>query len=271
MNFTALLFALATFAYGTSLQPVCEETKVIKLTEDNMVSLRTVVSDESASKLISDLSKIKGDEVYIYLATPGGSITAGNHIIQHMNAMVADGKKVSCIAEYAFSMGFVIFQACPTRYVMNQTIIMQHQASLGVQGPIKQAANRFKLVEKLEKQSNEMQARRLGLTQQEFHDFYEHDGWLYGPEIVERNAGDEIVNVMCDLDTSKNEKVRVWTWFGPVDLEYSICPLIHSLRNWTFVKNEKSVDEKIANDLKTVLGHYDVSKFIDISKSIAEY
>ena len=150
-------------------------------------------------------------------------------------------------------------------------MLFQHQASLGVQGPIKQATNRFKLVEKLEKQSNEMQAARLGLSQQEFHDLYEHDWWLYGPEIVEQNAGDEVVNVMCDLDMNKTEKIRVWTWFGPVDLEYSLCPLVHSLKNWTFVKDESLVNKEIANDLKTLVGYHDVSKFIDIVKSIVEY
>lgn len=237
--------------------------KIIKLAENNFVTLRGQIDENSASTFISDLSKIKSNDIYIYLVTPGGSIVAGNHIIQHMNAMTATGKKISCIADHAYSMGFVIFQACPTRYVMDHTIIMQHQASFTIQGPVKQATNRFKLFEKLEKQNNEMQSKRLGLTKEEFHDAYVHDWWLYGKEIIEEKAADELVNVLCDLDMDKSHKTKVDTWFGTFEVEYSLCPLIHAAKNVTLLKNATLIERKISADIDIIMGHYDNNKLID--------
>lgn len=132
------------------------EIETVKLKDNNFVSIRGKIDEDSASRFIYDIMKIKNDKIYIYLNTPGGSIMSGNTIIQTIESLKQSGKKLICIADHAYSMGFVIFQACPTRYIMPHSIIMQHQASLQLDGPIKNVKNMVKLIENIDIKANEM-------------------------------------------------------------------------------------------------------------------
>ena len=140
------------------------QNKILKLHEDNFVTLRGRIDEESASRFISDVMKLKGDKIYVYLVTPGGSIVSGNSIIQLIDTLSSIGKEIICIADHAYSMGFVIFQSCPKRYIMPHSIIMQHQASLSISGPLENVKNNLKLVEKIDKKANQRQSQRLNLT-----------------------------------------------------------------------------------------------------------
>lgn len=240
---------------------------LVVLEKDNTVVLRGQVNDKSATEVIRKMQSVVEKDIYLYLLTPGGSIVAGNSIIQTIRALSLSGKNIVCIADNAYSMGFVIFQACPTRYVMDNSIIMQHQASLSVSGPIEQAANRFDLVKKLEKQSNNMQASRLNMTQTEFHSHYVHDWWLYGSEIVEMNAGDKVVNVVCK-DTSSTYHEIIHTWFGSFDFELYECPLLHAAKNITEARNSTLIADRIASESQKIMNYYDASNFNNVHEMI---
>jgi ATP-dependent protease ClpP protease subunit len=228
---------------GHSTTHIPNLENVIRLTEDNFVALRGKIDEESSSAFISDLYRLKADTIYVYLITPGGSIVSGNNIIQALDTLVLTGKTVICIADHAYSMGFVILQSCQTRYILPHSIIMQHQASLTVQGPIEQARNHFKLVEKIDRKSNIRQSKRMGLTTEAFHEMAEHDLWLYADEIIEVNAADKIVNVICDFDVNLPVHVQKNTMFGTVFLEFSLCPLIHVPRKISFnIDRDKVID-----------------------------
>lgn len=107
-----------------------------------------------------------------------------------------------------------------------------------------------------------MQAKRLEMTQQEFQDFYVHDGWLYGDEIVEMKAADGLVNVICDMDSDKSQIVKIDTWFGTILIEYSVCPLMHAPRNITLERDLSLVNKMIDKDYNNIINDHDVSKFI---------
>lgn len=265
MKFTLLLFILCCFiciTYAQNDNPdsdiiiqscgsaeICNGTrKIIKLEENNFVALRGKIDEESASEFITNIMKIKSDQIYIYLITPGGSVVSGNNIIQIMDTLTSVGKQIICIADHAYSMGFVIFQACPTRYIMEHTIIMQHQMSLTVEGQIEQARNHFKLVEKLERKSEIRQSNRLNITISDFHERIQHDLWLYGDEIIENNAADEVVGVLCNFDTDQTITVKKQVFFGNIDLEFSLCPMVHMPRKITFNVNEDKIEDKLREE-----------------------
>jgi len=222
--------------------------KIVKLEENNFVALRGPIDEESSSEFITNIMNIKSNKIYIYLITPGGSIVSGNNIIQTIDTLSTTGKKIICIADHAYSMGFVIFQSCPVRYVMEHSIIMQHQVSLSLSGPIEQARNHFKLVERIEKKSNERQSKRLNITLSEFHDLTQHDLWLYGDEIITKKAADEMVNVLCNFDTEQTTIVKKQTFFGNIDLEFSLCPMVHMPKKISFSVDEGKITDKIRDE-----------------------
>jgi ATP-dependent Clp protease protease subunit len=227
---------------------VKEDLKMIRLNENNFVAIRGNIDESSASRFISDIMKLKGDKIYVYLITPGGSVISGTSIIQTINTLQSTGKEIICIADHAYSMGFVIFQSCSKRYVMPHSIIMQHQVSLGIDGPIEQVRSYFKLIERIGAKLNTEQAEKLNLTTQEFHDKTQHDLWLYGDDIVEANAADKIVNVICDLNPNQIYKISKRTLFGTLDIDFSMCPLIHDPVNIEFRVDEHKILENIKGE-----------------------
>jgi len=106
--------------------------KLIHLRENNFVSINGVINADSASRFISDILKVSGDKIYIYITSPGGSIIDGNRMIQVMESLTSSGKLLVCIADKAASMAFVILQYCPHRTIMDHSILMQHQMSVSM-------------------------------------------------------------------------------------------------------------------------------------------
>jgi ATP-dependent Clp protease protease subunit len=224
------------------------DIKLIKLKEDNFVTLRGNINEESSSEFISNIMQLKSEEIYIYIYSPGGSIINGNDIIQILNSLKLNNKKIVCIADHAYSMGFAIFQSCPVRYVLPHSVIMQHQANLEVKGPIEQSRTMFGFIERIIDKADEIQSKKLNLSVEEFNDIIKHDLWLYGDEIIERNAADEIVNVICDFDTDKTEKIRRNSLFGYTELEFSKCPLIHFPKNINYTVKENEIIESVKRE-----------------------
>ena len=62
--------------------------------------------------------------------------SAGSRIVDEIQKYDLD-----CIAHKAYSMGFVILQACNKRYITQYSSVMQHQISYGVSNEIKLVRN----------------------------------------------------------------------------------------------------------------------------------
>ena len=247
-SYKLLVFlACACIIYAQNT-PLVNTPRIITLNENNFVAIRGTIDESSASRFISDIMKVKSDSIYVYLVSPGGSVISGTSIIQAIDTLKASGKEIVCIADHAYSMGFVIFQSCSKRYVMPHSIIMQHQTSLGIDGPIEQVRNYFKLVERIGVRLDKDQAEKLQVTTKEFHDMTQHDLWLYGDDVLAANAADEIVNVICDLDPTDLYSITKRTFFGMIDINFSKCPLIHEPISIKFKLDEDKLVDGIKSE-----------------------
>jgi ATP-dependent Clp protease, protease subunit len=215
--------ALATFF----LMNVFATDELVKLTADNFALIKGPIDGPSVDQVVKDMYAIEGDTVYLYFDTPGGSVMDGNGIIDAMETLTHMGKDVICVADTAISMGFVIFQHCPVRYVRPRAVLMQHQMSLGVRGQLENLKSRLELVQSLDDQLSQVQAARLKLTVDEFKAKTNNDWWMYGKDVIENGAADDVVNVVCDFDYREETfVVDYMTMFGPVHVTFSKCPLI---------------------------------------------
>ena len=196
----------------------------ITLTAKNTVVLRGEVTDESVGQAINAILSSSEDQLYLYISSPGGSVLAGNSFI---TAMRSSGKKVTCIADVAASMAFAILQACDRRLVMENSIIMQHVASYGIQGaaPNNRAFVSFieEVLEKLQKE----QAQRIGISVDEFKQKIRDDWWIFDRKAISTKTADGYVRVHCDSAMIKSRvKQEIPTLFGTIKLEWSGCPVI---------------------------------------------
>lgn len=197
---------------------------VVTLTSQNSMALRSEVDDESTSRLILQLMEFKGDTVYLYINSPGGSIIAGNQLVQ---AIHASGKKVVCIADFAASMAFSILQSCDQRLVMDDAIIMQHQAATEMKGNVTKLGKELELLQKLAEGLNKDDAARLGMPLKEFQAKIHDEWWMVGgEEIVASKAADAVTRVKCSAELSKKREVQIIdSLFGQAVLTWSGCPL----------------------------------------------
>lgn len=248
---------------------------LVTLTEDNFVVLRGAIDEDSASYFIKDIYRLvvnekNNDDIYVYLMTPGGSVIHGYDIIQTLEALSQTGKKIHCIADTAYSMGFSILQACDYRHVIKSSSIMQHQMSFGFEGQMENNKNRFKFIESIEEKMTEQQSARLGLSQDEFKKKILSDWWMFSDNAVKENAADDIVNVLCDKSLTNETYFREFNFvfFGKVKFEFSKCPLIKSPISIDFMdkkgstKNEEDDFDYTSNDI--------ASKYINPEKYISK-
>jgi ATP-dependent Clp protease protease subunit len=248
MKIFTSLFLLFVTLFATVI-PTTNAEKVIKLTEDNFVVLRGQINGQSSSKVITDLLSHKSKELYFFLITNGGSITSGLQIIQTLQALHETGVQVSCITNVGLSMGFVITQYCPTRYVMPSSILMQHQASLGVSGSYNQVQTYLSFITNMVDDIDEYQAKRMNMTSAKFKDMVRDDWWMIGNEAKKNNAADEVVYVTCDFKNQMQTE-SIDTIFGKVKITYSKCPVARDPHKIEFVGDfPLSAKEKILDEL----------------------
>jgi ATP-dependent protease ClpP protease subunit len=81
----------------------------LTLSAHNTAVLDTEVSGQSITNLIRTIEGLADPEVILFLNSPGGSVIAGNNLIAYMEG---SGKRFTCVAYFAASMAFAIFQAC---------------------------------------------------------------------------------------------------------------------------------------------------------------
>jgi ATP-dependent protease ClpP protease subunit len=230
---------------------------IIQLKEGNFVHIHGQINDYSSQQFINNILKISSDKIYVYIFSPGGSVYNGNEIIQILTALKFSGKDIHCIGDFAASMAFVILQSCTHRHVMPTSIIMQHQMTLGIDGKLEEILNYLDMVVHMKEDTDDFQSNRLGITNTEFNNKISNDWWMYGKTIINNNAADDIVNVLCDSAlVSHNVNQTINTIFGNVIVEFSKCPLIKKPFNIYF-------DEDLDNNNKTDAMDYINNEYIN--------
>lgn len=215
-----ILLLLNLFFFATAkTSKVNTKPLNIRFNSTNNIMIKGPIDNGVSSKFIYELSLLENKKnVYVYLDTPGGSIDDGMQIVAQVKKY-----KLSCIAEKAYSMGFIIFQSCEKRYIMPHTRLMQHQLSYGIRDEKLKIDNYVRFIDSMESQLVEDQAERIGLDVDDFYEKTINEWWLYGKNILKENCADRMVNVECSVTlTRQNYTEEV----GSYIYTYSKCPLI---------------------------------------------
>lgn len=217
------LMAFAMIANVSFANPPPPPEEVL-LTPQNSVVLRGEVDSKSISELITQMSAMNGQNVYVYISSPGGSIRAGNEFIRFMDAYKGH---VTCIADTAASMAFSILQACNTRLVFPDSIIMQHEATFGLEGQTPNNISFLGMILSMLDAMNKMEAARMEMTVEDLKKKIRDDWWLYGTQAVAAKAADGTAHVLCSPELIKSTTTQdVKTFFFSAKLTFSNCPLI---------------------------------------------
>ena len=139
-----------------------------RLLKERIVFLQGEVSDDSAASIVAQMLFLQFDQpkadIYLYVNSPGGSVTAGLSIydvMQHITCDVA----TYCVGQAA-SMGAVLLAAGAKnkRHALPNARIMIHQPLGGMRGTTTEILIRLKENQRLKKVLSEILMKHTGKT-----------------------------------------------------------------------------------------------------------
>lgn len=108
-----------------------------RLLEDRIIFLSGEINDQTANLVISELLYLDAknhDDVYMYINSPGGSVTSGMAIYDTMNYIKSDVKTI-CVGLAASMAAFLLSSGTKgKRCALRNADIMIHQPLGGIKG-----------------------------------------------------------------------------------------------------------------------------------------
>jgi len=187
-----------------------------RLLKERIVFLNGPVDDHIANLIIAQLLFLESEgpdkDIYLYINSPGGLVTAGLAIYDTMQYIRCDVSTL-CVGQAA-SMGAHLLAAgtAGKRYALPNARIMIHQPLGGFQGQATDIEIHAREILKLKERLNEMMAEHTGQPLEKLSDDVERDYFLTADEakdyglvddvlISRADAGDNQVNRSADDDT----------------------------------------------------------------------
>lgn len=170
-----------------------------RLLKDRIIMLTGQVEDNMANSIIAQLLFLDAQDptkdIYLYVNTPGGSVSAGLAIVDTMNFIKADVQTI--VMGTAASMGTIIASSGTKgkRFMLPNAEYMIHQPMGGTGGGTQQtdmaiaAEHLLKTRNKLEK----ILADNSGKTVKQIHKDAERDYWMSAEETLAYGFIDQIM------------------------------------------------------------------------------
>ena len=174
-----------------------------RLLKDRIVLLCDEVNDATASLICAQLlfleSQDPDKEIYMYINSPGGSVTAGMAIYDTMQ-FIAPPVATMCMGQAA-SMGAFLLAggAKGMRYALPNSRIMIHQPSAGTQGQITDMELHVREGLRLKKNLNRILAANTGKTEKAVAAATERDNFMSPEEALEFGIIDRILTSRRDV------------------------------------------------------------------------
>lgn len=204
----------------------------VKLTKSNLVHIRGRIDFTSMQKAQQDLLKqhvkrgSKDYTIYLFIDSPGGSISAGNAFIAYAKTF----RDVKTICMFCASMAHAISQALPgERLGTDGNIMMAHRAKGTVSGQFNdgEMERRLALWKRIVTRMEQTNANRIGITLKDYQKRVKDEYWTHGVDSVVQNVLDDIATVSCSdklMTSSRTEKIR--SIFGERIIVIPLCPLM---------------------------------------------
>ena len=167
-----------------------------RLLKDRIILLNGEIDDCLSNSIVAQLlylDSLNHNDIYLYINSPGGSITSGMAIYDTMNFISSDVSTI-CIGMAASMAAFLLSSGTKgKRYALSNSEVMIHQPLGGAKGQateIKIAAER---IVKLKKKLNNILSKNTGKTLKKIEKDTERDYYLDSLEALEYGIIDDIL------------------------------------------------------------------------------
>lgn len=167
-----------------------------KLLKERIVFLSGEITDEVANLIVSELlylNSLGSDDIYLYINSPGGSVTAGMAIYDTMNFIKADVVTV-CVGMCASMGAFLLSSGCKgKRMSLKNGEVMIHQPLGGVKGQASDIQIHADRIIKMKKKLNSILASNTSKDISVIEKDTERDNYMDAKEALDYGLIDKII------------------------------------------------------------------------------
>ncbi len=168
-----------------------------RLLRERIIWLGGEVRDDSANAVCAQLLLLAAEDpdedIYLYINSPGGSVTAGMAIYDTMQYVKPDVATVGM--GLAASMGqFLLTSGTPgKRFITPHTRVLMHQPSGGAAGSATDVRINADLILQMKRELAEIIAEKTGKTVEQIEEDFDRDRWFTAKEALDYGFVDHIV------------------------------------------------------------------------------
>ena len=185
-------------ASGADASSALNDSIYKRLLKERIIWLGSEVRDENANAICAQLMLLAAEDpekdIYLYINSPGGSITAGMAIYDTMQYIKPDVATVAI--GMAASMGQFLLSsgAKGKRYATPHARVMMHQPSGGIGGTVTDVRINAQLILHMKRVLAELIAEQTGKTVEQISADSDRDSWFTATEALEYGFIDHVVS-----------------------------------------------------------------------------
>ena len=174
-----------------------------RLLKNRVVMLGSDVNDDIANQICAQLLYLEGEDpqadIWLYVNSPGGSVTAGMAIYDTMQFVGCDVATV-CLG-LAASMGQFLLTAgaAGKRYVLPNARVMMHQPLAGLRGQASDIQIQAEQLRYTKQRMAELIAFHSGQELEQIQADSERDRWFTAEEATEYGLCDKVIRRRGDI------------------------------------------------------------------------
>jgi ATP-dependent Clp protease protease subunit len=169
-----------------------------RLLRERIIWLGSEVRDENANAICAQMMLLAAEDpnkdIFLYINSPGGSITAGMAIYDTMKYIQPDVATVAM--GMAASMGQFLLSSGTKgkRYATPHARVMMHQPSGGIGGTATDVRINAQLIMHMKSVLAELIADQTGKSVEQIHRDSDRDRWFTAPEALDYGFIDHVVS-----------------------------------------------------------------------------
>ncbi|GIU85273.1 MAG: ATP-dependent Clp protease proteolytic subunit 2 [Acidimicrobiales bacterium] len=168
-----------------------------RLLKERIVFLGTEVTDEVANYITAQLLYLEGEDpekdIWLYINSPGGSVSAGMAIYDTMQFVAPDVATI-CLGLGASMGQFLLCAGAPgKRYALPHARILMHQPMGGIQGVAADVAIQAEQMAYIKRLMAERIAYHTGQTVEQIERDSDRDRWFTAQEAKEYGIIDHVI------------------------------------------------------------------------------
>ena len=168
-----------------------------RLLRDRIVLLGTPINDDISNLVVAQLLFLESEDpekdIFLYINSPGGSVTSGLAIYDTMQYIRPEVSTL-CVGQAASMAAWLLAAGAPKkRFALPHARIMIHQPLGGVQGQATDIDIQAREILRLREQMNNILVRHTGQSLKKVEKDTDRDLFMTGKQAVEYGLVDEVI------------------------------------------------------------------------------